>query len=88
MKGHLWRGLLVGERLALLARIARVLRLLAMALWLAGEAGELWLQRAAAIARRLGHQTGLEASGLLLRWRWLWLLAILRLPRAGAVAAP
>lgn len=86
--------LLLLELLALLARIARILRLLGLlrlllllskALRLAREARELLLHWSAAIACWLRCHAALEACGLLER---LLLLAILRLPGPGAVAAP
>jgi hypothetical protein len=90
LEGHLRRGLLL-ELLALLARIARVLRLLRLrllskALRLARKASKLRLHWGSPKARRLGRHSTLNASGLL---EWLLrLLAVLRLPRSGAVAAP
>ena len=81
----LWRRLLEG--LGLLAWIARELRLLLLlreALRLSRKARELLLDWASAKACRLRSQSALEASGLLERL----LLAILRLARSGAVAAP
>jgi hypothetical protein len=79
--------------LALLSRIARVLRLLRLLLLLlpeplrlAREASVLRLHWTSAKTCRLRCQSTLKAS--LLSVRLLLLLAILGLPRAGAVAAP
>ena len=87
----LLRGLLLLE-LVLLSRIAGVLRLLRLLLLpkplrLAREASILLLQWSSPKARWLGAESALEAA-LLPVWLLLLLLAILRLPRSGAVAAP
>jgi hypothetical protein len=96
---HGWRagleGLLLGrllllELLALLPWKARILRLLGLLLLseplrLARKASKLRLHWASSKASRLGRHSALEASGLLLER--LLLLAILRLPRSGAIAA-
>jgi hypothetical protein len=90
LEGHLLRSRLL-ELLALLARIARVLRLLRLrllskALRLARKASKLLLHWASSKARWLGRHSTLKASRLL---EWLLLLlAVLRLPRSGAIAAP
>lgn len=82
-------GLLLLELLALLPWVACELRLLRLllskALRLARIASELLLQRGSSISCRLRCQSALEATGLL---EGLLLLAILWLPRSGAVAAP
>jgi hypothetical protein len=87
----LLRGLLLLE-LVLLSRIAGVLRLLRLLLLpkplrLAREASILLLQWSSSKARWLRAESALKAA-LLPVWLLLLLLAILRLPRSGAVAAP
>jgi hypothetical protein len=80
--------------LALLARIARELRLLRLwlllpePLRLAGEASVLRLHWTSPKACRLGSKSALKAALLSIWLLWLLLLAILRLAWSGAVAAP
>jgi hypothetical protein len=88
----LLRGLLLLE-LVLLSRITSVLWLLGLllllpkSLRLAREASILLLHGSSPKARWLRAESALKAA-LLPVWLLLLLLAILRLPRSGAVAAP
>ena len=91
LKWLLLRSLL--ERLTLLPEVARELRLLLRrlleALRLPWVARELRLELSTPESSRLRTQSSLEAAGLLEGLLLLLLLlAILRLPRTGAVAAP
>jgi hypothetical protein len=80
--------------LALLSRIARELRLLRLwlllpePLRLAREASVLRLHWTSSKACRLGSKSALKAALLSIWLLLLLLLAILRLSRSGAVAAP
>jgi hypothetical protein len=66
----------------------RLLLLLPKSLRLARVASELWLHWTSSKASRLRSKSTLKALGLSIWLLLLLLLAILRLPRSGAVAAP